>query len=115
MKRKEAFKRKSTMLYGRGLVKTWEGDYSKEQIDYLIAHDYLRDSAPMTYLGEWPTNKYYEFTKIGRNWHDWYTLTKWEFFKYKIVNILWWLAMWHKLRIACGHHYEWQDYVNYYE
>ena len=33
MKRKDAFKRKSTMLYGRGLVKTWEGDYSKEQID----------------------------------------------------------------------------------
>lgn len=35
MTRKEAFKRKTIMPYGRGLVKTWKSDYSKEQLDYL--------------------------------------------------------------------------------
>ena len=110
MTRKEAFKRKTIMPYGRGLVETWKSDYSKEQLDYLLTHNYLKDSAPMIELGESEKNKYYEFTKIGRRYHDWYTLTKWEYFKYKIIDILWWRAMYHKLRIACGHHYDWQDY-----
>lgn len=111
MTRKEAFNRKSKYsYYRRGLVRTWEGDYSQEQLNYLFAHDYFKDSAPMELLGEYKNNKYYEFTKTGRNWHDWYTLTKWQFFKYKIIDVVWWRCMWHKLRIACGHHYDWQNY-----
>lgn len=113
MTRKEAHQRKnlSFSFYARNREVMWYQDYSDEQLIWLFSHKHIQWSNPMVNLGENEKDTYIEFTEKGRKWHDWYSCTLWQYIKYYIIKVGWWKFQWQKLRIKCGHHYDWQDYV----
>ena len=113
MTRKEAHQRRNlrTSLYARHKTEDWYKDYSLEQMRWLWGHKHIQWSEPMIELGERKNDTYLEFTEKGRKWHNWYSCTLLEYIKYYIIRIGWWRSQWQKLRIKCGHHYDWQDYA----
>lgn len=98
MTRKEAFTRKnevahqfcSTSLYNRALASRWYEDHSVEQMNYLFKYGYIEYTEPMTNLGEYPYDKYIQYTKRGMQWREWYTMSFKEYLKYKIFGYTFW-------------------------
>lgn len=111
MTRKEAHNRKDKWsLYGRNTNNQWYLDYTVEQMTWLWDNEHIQWSKPMYHLGETDNHKYIEFTKKGREWFDWYSMSFKDYLKYKVFR---WIAIrstWYRFRIACGHHYDWQEY-----
>ena len=120
MKRKEAFQRKNVdflheRLYGRAEATLWYYHYTKEQLDYLWYHGYIKWFKPFIELGESATTEYITFTKVGHRWHNFYMRESMREYLYYYMFIPckhFVMRYWHKLRIACGHHYAWQEYDN---
>lgn len=52
----------------------------------------------------------YEFTTKFRRVYNFMVTPFWLWVKIYVLNFYWFEHKWHQLRIACGHHYDWQDY-----
>ena len=55
----------------------------------------------------------YEFTNKFRRMYNFMTVPFWTWFKIYVLNFYWFKHKWEQFRIACGHHYAWQDYQGY--
>lgn len=53
----------------------------------------------------------YEFTKKFRRVYNFMTCPFCLWVKIYVLNFYWFKHKWEEIRIACGHHYEWQDYL----
>lgn len=113
MTRKQAHQRKNLRLsfYARSEATRWYNDYTIEQMTWLWDNNHIQWSKPMLNLGESDKKRYIEFTKKGRKWHNWYSCSLWVYIKYYAIQVGWWRYKWQRLRIAMGHHYDWQDYL----
>ena len=81
----------------------------QETVNKLVDIKFLKNS-PST--GEYWDYKEdcYEFTKKFRRVYNFMTTPFWLWVKIYVLNFYWFKHKWHQLRIACGHHYDWQDY-----
>ena len=52
----------------------------------------------------------YEFTKKFRRVYNFTVTPFWLWVKIYVLNFYWFEHKWQKIRIKCGHHYDWQDY-----
>lgn len=55
----------------------------------------------------------YEFTEKFRRVYNFMSVPFWIWFKIYVLNFYWFKHKWEQFRIACGHHYAWQDYQGY--
>ncbi len=81
-------------------------------IENLVDGGCLKDS-PST--GQhWDYNEdCYEFTKKFKRVYNFMTCPFWLWIKIYVLNFYWFKHKWQHIRIACGHHYDWQDYQGY--
>ena len=81
----------------------------KETVDKLIDINFLKDS-PSTEASWDYKEDCYEFTKKFRRIFNFMTTPFWLWMKIYVFH--WYIVkhFWYKLRIKCGHHYDWQDY-----
>ena len=84
--------------------------YTDEQIKYLFDNGLLQVYKKTGANWERPHNVYFEFTDRGRRLRIWYNSSLWYLFKAYVIKTWWWRHKWQDFRIACGHHYDWQDY-----
>ena len=110
MNRKQAHQRKNKYsIYCRGERSVWLDDYTNDQFVWLLTNGHLKWSEPMVHLGESPDERFFAFTKKGRRWYDWYTLTFWQWLKVYVFRVYYLRHLWQCFRIKCGHRYPWQD------
>ena len=82
----------------------------------LVDIGFLKDSPRKTYPGTdipWKGDFYescYEYGKMFRRIANYVNTPFWLWLKIYVLNLYWFVHKWHKLRIACGHHYAWQEY-----
>lgn len=82
------------------------GDYL---VDLLLKGKCIKESP--TSGQPWDYNEdCYEFTKKFRRVYNFMTTPFWAWVKIYVLNFYWFEHKWQQLRIACGHHYDWQDY-----
>lgn len=115
MNRKQAHQRKDLKysFYCRNKKSEWLKDYTEEQFYWLVDHGHLEPSEPMVHYGERPDEEFMRFTKKGRRWYNWYTLTFWRWFKIFVLRVYDIRRLWQAFRIKCGHHYPWQNIENW--
>jgi len=98
--------------YNRSYIERWFEDYGMEKLQWLLTNKHIEYSNPMPQYGE-KHEQYLQFTKKGKRWHDWYTMSLWEIFKYKIVPFYIIRLYWQRLMIKLfNKHYAWQEYEN---
>lgn len=81
----------------------------QETIDKLVEIGFLKDS-PSTGKHWDYKEDCYEFTRKFKNIFSFIILPFWIWFKYNVLHIAFFKHIWQKIRIKCGHHYDWQDY-----
>jgi len=109
-----AHKFSSCTMYNRAPEKRWYKDHDPEVMDWLWKHKMICLSNPYIQLGEWPTDTFIMYTKLGRKIRAWYECSYWEYFKYYILNKTFWMyKIYYPIMIhVFGKHYNWQDYLN---
>lgn len=112
MNRKQAHQRKYLKLsyYRRNREIEWQRDYTSEQLAWLWKHKHIEYCEPFYELGERDDTKYIRFTSKGSRWHAWYSMSFTEYLKYYIFRFVDIKIAWQRIRIACGHRYDWMDY-----
>lgn len=109
--RREAHNGSNRELYNRSKAVNWLNDYGVVRVSWLITHGHLKVSEPILRIGERKEESYYEFTWLGKWWHDWYTWTFKEVLKYKIFPVWRLRNAWQRFMIRVFHkHYAWQEY-----
>ena len=110
-----AHKFSSCTMYNRAPEKRWYKDHDPEVMDWLWKHKMICLSNPYIQLGEWPTDTFIMYTKLGRKIRAWYECSYWQYFKYYILNKTFWeYKVYYPIMIhVFGKHYAWQDYKNY--
>ena len=81
----------------------------KETVYKLVELKFLIDS-PSTGKHWDYKEDCYEFTKKFRRVYNFMATPFWLWVKIYVLNFYWFKHKWQQLRIACGHHYDWQDY-----
>lgn len=81
-------------------------------INRLVDGGCLKDS-PSTGMSWDFKEDCYEFTKKFKKVYNFMTCPFWLWVKIYVLHFYWFKHRWEKLRIACGHHYDWQDYQGY--
>ena len=80
-----------------------------ETVDKLVEIGFLKDS-PST-CEHWDYKEdCYEFTKKFRRIYNFIITPFWLWMKLYVFHWYIFKHFWYKLRIKCGHHYDWQDY-----
>lgn len=120
MKRKDAFLtkfEKSSVVTGfalsvdfRAPKENYIKSYTKEQLDYLFSNGYLEEYEKVGERWENSDETYWQWTKSGKRWRIWYTNSMKTILKIYVFRLYWFRTKWERFRIACGHHYDWQDY-----
>ena len=101
-----------SLAYNRSYFENWLEDYGWDKIQWLYANNHIEQTAPMPQYGE-RHQVYLQFTKKGKRWHDWYTMTLFEILKYKVFPIWRLRNAWQRLMIKLfNKHYAWQEYEN---
>ena len=80
-----------------------------ETVDKLVEIGFLKDSPHIEFVQDY-SEDCYEFTKKFRRIYNFIITPFWLWMKLYVFH--WHIVehFWHKLRIKCGHHYDWQDY-----
>ena len=87
-----------------------------ETVDKLLKIGWLKYSAPKTYPGTnirciWDYSvPCYEYSNTFRRIYNYYTTPFWLWLKIDVLHFYWFAHKWQRFRIACGHHYNWQEY-----
>ena len=105
----------SCKMYHRGSERRWIEDHTIEAMNWLWKHKMIQWSEPYIQLGERPTEKFIEYTKLGEKIRAFYECSYWQYFKYYILNKTFWkYKVYYPIMIhVFGKHYDWQDYKNY--
>ncbi len=94
----------------RNIKEAYKEHYTPEQLQYLFAHNLLREYVKTGAVWERPYSEYWEFTDKGKSLRKWYNRESlWKYFYYK-SQIYMLKYYWQKFRIKCGHRYPWQEY-----
>lgn len=96
----------------RGYAKNYIAAYTEEQLEYLWKHKLIEKYEKCGATWENPYEEYWQFTKKGTRWRQWYTTPLWCWFKIFVIKTYWWERMWQKFMIKVfNKHYTWQEYV----
>lgn len=95
--------------YFRNTQKRFNEDLGEYLVDLLLKGGCIKES-PITGQSWDYKEDCYEFTKSFRRVYNFMTTPFWLWVKIYVLNFYWFEHKWQQLCIACGHHYDWQDY-----
>ena len=88
----------------------------QDVVNKLLEIGWIKNSDPKTYPGTnirylWDYSvPCYEYSNTFRRIYNYYTTPFWLWLKIDVLHLYWFVHKWQRFRIACGHHYDWQDY-----
>lgn len=81
-------------------------------VDLLLKGGYIKESPTTGQPWDYKEDCY-EFTNKFRRVYNFMATPFWLWIKIYVLNFYWFERKWQQFRIACGHHYNWQDYQGY--
>ena len=97
--------------YFRNTQKRFNEGLGEPLVELLLDGGCIKESP--TSGQHWDYNEdCYEFTNMFRRVYNFMANPFWIWFKIYVLNFYWFEHKWQQFRIACGHHYDWQDYAN---
>ena len=82
----------------------------QDTVNKLYVLGFINDSKPLDAYWIDYRQPCYEYGKMFRRIANYVNTSFWLWLKIYVLNLYWFVHKWQKLRIACGHHYDWQDY-----
>jgi len=102
--------------YFRHPQKDFIGILGQDVVNKLLEIGWIKNSNPKTYPGTniqylWDYSvPCYEYSNTFRRIYNYYTTPFWLWLKIYVFHLYWFVHKWQRFRIACGHHYDWQEY-----
>ena len=82
----------------------------QDTVDDLLKRGWIKDSPKLEAYWIDYHERCYEFGTLFRKMFNFIVNRKWMWFKIYVLQLWRVQLIWQKFRIACGHHYDWQDY-----
>ena len=84
----------------------------QDTVNKLYILGFINDSKPLDAYWIDYRQPCYEYGKLFRKIANYVNTPKWLWFKVYVLQLWRVKCWWQRIRIACGHHYDWQDYAN---
>ena len=81
----------------------------QETVNKLVDIKFLKDSPHIEFVQDY-SEDCYEFTKKFKRIYNFIITPFFIWVKFYVLKFGWFKYKWQQFRIACGHHYDWQDY-----